>query len=68
VSHLWISAVDAEEFLHGFLRAAPFFREIPRTKIESLVCHAISALRSYIRQRTLRVPSQAHTIVAVREE
>jgi ubiquinone/menaquinone biosynthesis C-methylase UbiE len=67
VSRLWISAVDAKSFLRSFLRAMPFYKEIPVPKVDPLVCDAISALRPYIRHRALRVPSHAYTIVAVRE-
>jgi ubiquinone/menaquinone biosynthesis C-methylase UbiE len=68
VSRLWITAVDAEEFLHGFLRAMPFSKEIPVQKIELLVCDAIFTLSPYIQRRALRVPSHAHTVVAVRDK
>jgi hypothetical protein len=68
VSRLWVAAADAEEFLHGFLRAMPFSKEIPVQKIELLVRDAISALSPYIRGRGLRVPSHAHTVIAVRDK
>jgi len=66
VSQLWTFALDATGFLYGCLRAMPFSKKIPATKVESLVRDVISGLRPYIRRRALRVPWQARTIVAVR--
>ena len=65
-SKLWIFALDATEFLYGYLRAMPFSKKIPAPKVEALVRDVICTLRPYIRRRALRVPSQARTVVAVR--
>ena len=66
MSHLRVYAVNATAFVHGLLRAMPFAGEILGPDMEALVRDTISALRAYVRQGELRLPSQAHTIVAVR--
>jgi hypothetical protein len=67
LSRLRICAVNAAAFIHGFLRAMPFAGEIHGPEMDALVRDTISGLRGYVDQGELRVPSQAHIIVAVRE-
>lgn len=65
-SRLRIYAANATAFVHGLLRAMPFGSEIRGPDMEALVRDTISGLGAYVRCGELRVPSQAHTIVAVR--
>jgi len=66
LSRLRIYAANATAFIHGFLRAMPFSGEIKEPDVETLVRDTISGLGNYVRQGQLRVPSEAHIIVAVR--
>jgi ubiquinone/menaquinone biosynthesis C-methylase UbiE len=65
-SRLWIFAGNAGAFLRGFLRSMPFGGAISEADVTALMRDSISALASYIHRDALRVPSQAHTIIAVR--
>jgi hypothetical protein len=65
-SRLRVYALNSTAFVDGFLRAMPFAGEIPEPDMQALVRETISALKPYVRQGELRVPSEAHTIVAVR--
>jgi SAM-dependent methyltransferase len=67
MSRLQVYAVNATAFVHGLLRAMPFGSEIRGPDMEALVRDTISSLGAYVRHGELRVPWQAHTIVAVRE-
>jgi ubiquinone/menaquinone biosynthesis C-methylase UbiE len=66
LSRLRVCAVNATAFIHGFLRAMPFAGEIHAPEMEALVRDTVSGLRGYVDQGELRVPSQAHIILAVR--
>jgi len=66
MSCLRICAVEATAFIRGLLRAMPFAGEIAGPETEALARDTTSALRAYVRHGELRVPWQAHTIVAVR--
>jgi SAM-dependent methyltransferase len=66
LSRMRVCAVNATAFIHGFLRAMPFSGEINEPDTEGLVRDTISALGDYVHQGELRVPSEAHIIVAVR--
>ncbi len=66
ISTLRVYAVNATVFVHGLLRAMPFAGEILGPDMEALARDTISALTAYVRRGELRVPWQAHTIVAVR--
>jgi ubiquinone/menaquinone biosynthesis C-methylase UbiE len=63
---VWVYARNARAFLCGFLHSMPFADEIAEADVGALVHDSLSGLAAYIHQDTMRVPSRAHCMIAVR--